>query len=90
MGVNGNLKVWMGRGALVHDRIDEEREYKRYWDSMLIDDLLPWNYDPSKKQSGSDGGVRLTPLLFYYGLRGDAIKARCLCLDKFRDFGATA
>ncbi len=24
-------------------------EYEKYWDSMLIDDLLPWNYDPSKK-----------------------------------------
>ncbi len=24
-------------------------EYEKYWDSMLIDDLLPWNYNPSKK-----------------------------------------
>ena len=24
-------------------------EYEKYWDSMLIDDLLPWNYKPAKK-----------------------------------------
>ncbi len=24
-------------------------EYEKYWDSMLIDDLLPWNYNPAKK-----------------------------------------